>query len=405
MAVNVPLHISRRYLFSKKSRNIINLISGISMFVVACVTAAMICILSAFNGIEGLVAELFTTFDAEISIVPAKGKTFEVSDSLLNEIAGIDGVRAISQVVEDDVIVRFDGQPTVATIKGVDTTFATLTNISNMMRVGEFQLYRNSQACAIPGLGIQSELGIPYRPNEYALITVSAPIRGKKLSKYKEKALNTEPILVSGVFSVNAELDVKYLVAPLDFTQRLLGYENEVSFIDCGILPDADAEDVQEALQLKLGDEFEVKTRYEKNAVIHQTNRTEKWATFLILFFILVIAAFNVMASLTMLIIEKRKDIFILKSMGLTNLDIRRIFSLQGMLINGIGALIGLVAGLVLCFVQQEVGIIPLQGSIVQYYPMEVQVSDVLKVIASVALIGTLFSVFMVRYLIRRFVL
>lgn len=375
------------------------------MFVVACVTAAMICILSAFNGIEGLVAELFTTFDAEISIVPAKGKTFEVSDSLLKEIAGIDGVRAISQVVEDDVIVRFDGQPTVATIKGVDTTFAALTNISNMMRVGEFQLYRNTQACAIPGLGIQSELGIPYRPNEYALITVSAPIRGKKLSKYKEKALNTEPILVSGVFSVNAELDVKYLVAPLDFTQRLLGYENEVSYIDCGILPEADPEDVQEALQLKLGDQFEVKTRYEKNAVIHQTNRTEKWATFLILFFILVIAAFNVMASLTMLIIEKRKDIFILKSMGLTNLDIRRIFSLQGILINGIGALIGLVAGLILCFVQQEVGIIPLQGSIVQYYPMEVQISDVVKVIASVALIGSLFSVFMVRFLIRRFVL
>jgi lipoprotein-releasing system permease protein len=374
------------------------------MFVVACVTAAMICILSAFNGIESLVSELFTTFDAEISISPAQGKTFEVSDSLLAEIQNTPGIKAVAQVVEADVIIRFDGQPTVATIKGVDTTFASITNLPKMMRAGEFQLYRNTQACAIPGLGIQSELGIPYKPNEFALITISAPIRGKKLSKYKEKALNTEPILVSGVFSVNAELDVKYVVTPLDFARKLLGYEKEVSFIDCGVEEGADVEDLQETLQKKLGNSLEVKTRYQKNAVIHQTNRTEKWATFLILFFILVIAAFNVMASLTMLIMEKRKDIFILKSMGLINLDIRRIFSYQGMLINGIGALIGLAAGLALCIIQQKVGIIPLQGSIVEYYPMKVEFPDVLKVIISVATIGTLFSVVMVRYLIKRFV-
>ena len=374
------------------------------MFVVACVTAAMICILSAFNGIESLVSELFTTFDAEISISPAQGKTFEVSDSLLAEIQNTPGIKAVAQVVEADVIIRFDGQPTVATIKGVDTTFASITNLPKMMRAGEFQLYMNTQACAIPGLGIQSELGIPYKPNEFALITISAPIRGKKLSKYKEKALNTEPILVSGVFSVNAELDVKYVVTPLDFARKLLGYEKEVSFIDCGVEEGADVEDLQETLQKKLGNSLEVKTRYQKNAVIHQTNRTEKWATFLILFFILVIAAFNVMASLTMLIMEKRKDIFILKSMGLINLDIRRIFSYQGMLINGIGALIGLAAGLALCIIQQKVGIIPLQGSIVEYYPMKVEFPDVLKVIISVATIGTLFSVVMVRYLIKRFV-
>jgi lipoprotein-releasing system permease protein len=374
------------------------------MFVVACVTAAMICILSAFNGIESLVSELFTTFDAEISISPAQGKTFEVSDSLLAEIQNTPGIKAVAQVVEADVIIRFDGQPTVATIKGVDTTFASITNLPKMMRAGEFQLYRNTQACAIPGLGIQSELGIPYKPNEFALITISAPIRGKKLSKYKEKALNTEPILVSGVFSVNAELDVKYVVTPLDFARKLLGYEKEVSFIDCGVEEGADVEDLQETLQKKLGNSLEVKTRYQKNAVIHQTNRTEKWATFLILFFILVIAAFNVMASLTMLIMEKRKDIFLLKSMGLINLDIRRIFSYQGMLINGIGALIGLAAGLALCIIQQKVGIIPLQGSIVEYYPMKVEFPDVLKVIISVATIGTLFSVVMVRYLIKRFV-
>ena len=402
--MKVPFFISKRYLFSKKSRNIINLISGISIFVVACVTAAMICILSAFNGIESLVGTLFTTFDAEISITPEKGKVFEVDEAILASIAAIPEAEKQSLILEDDVIVRYGGQPSVATIMGVDSNFKSITSVASMMRAGEYLLERNDMACAIPGLGIQSELGIPYDISEFPVMSVSAPIRGKKLSKYKEKALNTKPILVSGVFSVNAELDVKYLLTPLYFAQDLLGYnENTVSRIDVGLAPNSDTEDIKERLQLLLGDELKVETRYDKNSFIHQTNQTEKWATFVILTFILVIAAFNVMASLTMLIIEKKKDIFILKSIGMTDASIFSIFTWQGILINAVGALIGLVLGLLLCFLQIQFGLIELQGSIVDHYPMEVRLLDLLQIMGTVLGIGTVFSAVMVKYLVKRF--
>lgn len=373
------------------------------MFVVACVTAAMITILSAFNGIESLVSDLFSTFDAEITIVPSTGKVFEATDSLTAVITNFPEVKAIASTLEDDVILRFDGQPTVATLKGVDSSFHKVTDIEMGLRYGDYQLYRGEIPCAITGLGIQSELGIPYHPEDFAMITISAPIRGKKLSRYKEKALNTLPILVSGVFSINAEMDVKYILAPLDYARELFNYENEVSELSLCLIPETDAEELKERLQTTLGDAYSVQTRYDKNALVHQTNQAEKWATFLILAFIMVIAAFNIMASLTMLIIEKRKDIFILQSMGLSAVAIRKIFSNQGILINVIGAGAGLFAGLLLCILQQQVGLIRLEGSIVPYYPVEIRFLDVVGVMVTVLVIGGLFSTLMVRYLIRRF--
>ena len=379
------------------------MISGISMFVVACVTAAMITILSAFNGIESLVADLFSTFDPEITIAPAEGKVFPYTDSLQVVISEFPEVTNISASIEDDVIVRFDGQPTVATLKGVDSLFQEVTDVQTVMREGNFDLFRDEFPCAIPGLGVQNELGIPIHPTDFSLITISAPIRGKKLSRYKDKALNTLPILVSGVFSVNAEMDVKYIMAPIEYAQELFNYDNEVSHLNLGLLPETDSEDLKEVLSEKLGPGFIVETSYDKNALVHQTNKSEKWATFLILTFIMVIAGFNIMASLTMLILEKRKDIFILQSMGLTAVQVRRIFSNQGILINFVGATLGLVFGLGICWAQQTFGLLELHGSIVPYYPIEVRFLDVLGTMATVMVIGSLFSILMVRYLVKRF--
>lgn len=375
------------------------------MFVVAAVTAAMICIMSAFNGIEELVGNLFTTFDSELSITPAEGKVFEANDIFFEHIAKVKGVEEYSLIVEDDVILRHQGQPTVASVLGVDSSFSNITQIKEMMNSGTYLLEDEDRAYAIPGFGVKTELGISdgYQ-DEYQLISISAPIRGKKLSRFKEKALNTKLIPVAGIFSVNAELDVKYVMTPLWFAQDLLGYEvNQISRLDLSIGLEEDAEDVQEALQEELGEAYNVKTRYEKNLFIHQTNKTEKWATFMILTFILVIAAFNVMASLTMLIIEKRKDIFILKSMGMTFADIRNIFTFQGISINVIGAFIGLAFGLFLCYLQINFGLIELKNSVVPHYPMAVQITDLIWVISTVLIVGTLFSATMVRYLVKRF--
>lgn len=375
------------------------------MFVVACVTAAMITVLSAFNGIESLVSQLFSSFDPEIVVLPARGKVFEANDSLISYISAIEGIEAISRSIEDDVIIRFDGQPSVATLKGIDTVFSRVTDVRNVIRYGDFVLERNDFPCAIVGYGIQSELGIPYHPTDFAIFTVSAPIRGKRLGRHKEKALNTLPVLMSAVFSVNAEMDVKYLLAPISFARELFDYESEVSSLGIALASGYRPDGVKKKLVETLGDAFTIETRYDRNALVHQTNRTEKWATFLILTFILVIAGFNIMASLTMLIIEKRNDIFILQSIGMTSGDIRKIFSNQGLLINFIGMLIGLVIGLGLCIIQQEFGLIKLYGSIVPAYPIEIRLTDVLGVLATVIVVGSLFSTLMVRYLIKRFAL
>lgn len=375
------------------------------MFVVACVTAAMITILSAFNGIESLVSDLFSTFDAELTITPAEGKVFNADDSLLITIGQFPEVETISKALEDDVIVRYDGQPAVATLRGVDSLFSKVTDIRQVMRYGEFQLERSTIPCAIPGLGVQSELGIPFHPEDFSVITISAPIRGKKLSRYKEKALNTLPIAISGVFSVNAEMDVKYIIAPLSYARELFNYDREVSQLSVALKEGSDPEEVKQEMIQRFGAAYHIETRYDKNILVHQTNKSEKWATFLILSFIMLIAAFNIMASLTMLIIEKRKDIFILQSMGLTASHIRRIFSNQGILINAIGAVIGLVFGLLLCVLQDQVGLLRLEGSIVEHYPVQIRLLDVLGVLATVFTIGTLFSTTMVRYLVKRFAL
>lgn len=401
--MNVSFYISRRYLFAKKSRNVINLISAISMFVVACVTAAMITVLSAFNGIESLVTQLFSSFDAEVSILPASGKTIANPDSLVRVISELEFVGAISKSVEDDVIIRFDNQPSVATLKGVDSMFTQVTDIHQVIRSGEYSLSRSNLPCAVIGYGIKSELGIPFHPTDFPVVTISAPVRGKKLSRYKERALNTLPILMSSVFSVNAEMDVKYIIVPITFAQELFEYDEEVSQLQLSLISGYRPDAAKKKLRELLGPSYQIETRLDRNALVHQTNRSEKWATFLILSFIMVIAGFNIMASLTMLIIEKRKDIFILQSMGLTAAHIRRVFSYQGLLINIIGAMIGMAVGLLLCFLQAEFGLIKLYGSIVPHYPIEVRLTDVLGVMATVLVIGSLFSILMVRYLIKRF--
>ena len=403
--MNVPGFIARRYLFSKKSRNVINIISGISMFVVACVTASMICIMSAFNGIEELVEGLFTTFDADISITPAKGKSMVFSEDTLDLIAAVQYVEQTSQIIEDDAIFRYQGNPTVAKILGVDSAYASITQIQSKIVNGEYQISSSGTSFATLGYGIKTELWLS-NPTDISsqLLSVSTPIRGKKLSKYREKALNTEAISVSGIFSVNAELDVKYVIVPIHFARNILGYSStEMSRLDISVDADENMLEVKKELQSLLGENFKVLTRQDKNAFVHQTNQSEKWATFLILTFILVIAAFNVLASLTMLIIEKRADIDLLRSIGMTKSKIRKIFTFQGVAINAIGAFIGLLIGLGLCLLQIQFGLIELPDSVVPSYPISIKLEDILLVIVTVMAIGSVFSLLMVRYLVRRF--
>ncbi|MCB0760693.1 MAG: ABC transporter permease [Flavobacteriales bacterium] len=376
----------------------------ISMFVVAAVTAAMIIVLSAFNGIENLVSDLFSSFDAEITIVPASGKTIDTDSIDITLIQNVPGVAMVSEIVEGDVWINYGDQNTVATIKGVDPNYAEMSTIDTMMYTGEFRLMEGDLNYCVVGRGIRSELGLRFKEGEYPVIHIHAPIRGKKLKKDKEKSFNSAPIMVGGVYSVNADLDVKYLLAGIGFCKDLFGYDHEVSAFEVSIGPEADADEVADGLRQTLGLTVEVHTRYDKNMIIYQTNASEKWATFLILLFILIIAAFNIVASLTMLIIEKKRDIFILQSMGATRTAINRIFILDSVFIYFIGALVGIGLGVLLCVLQQQFGLIRLEGAMIPYYPVAVEWGDLLNVTFSVMAVGILFSIVLVRYLVKRFV-
>lgn len=371
--------------------------------VVAFIAAAMITVMSAFNGIDDLVKQLFANFDAPLTIIPAEGKTF--ADSLVTdkEILSIHGIKGISRVIEEDAWLSYKDHNAVATVKGVDNSFSKLSPIDTMIFEGEFLLEDDKYSYAVVGLGIRSELYMPLYDYAPTVMQINAPIRGKKLSRHKENAFNKEAINVSGVFSVNAELDAKYIMVPMKFARSLFGMENEISSIEIFLNDDKEIHSIQKELQSKLNPQMKVETRYDKNAMIYKTNASEKWATFLILLFILLIACFNIIASLTMLIIEKKKDIFTLSSMGANPRSIESIFVYEGILINFIGAVIGTTIGLGLCFAQEKYGFITMQGAMVDAYPMSIKWLDVVGIFLTVIAVGSLFTLLLVRRLVRRF--
>jgi len=373
------------------------------MTVVAFVTAAMICVMSAFSGIEMLVQQLFSNFDAPLTIVPVEGKSFADSlivDSKFKEIAGIANY---SRIIEEDAWLQYSDYNSVATIKGVPLNYADQSTIDSMMYFGNFTLQKDSFNYAVLGLGVYSELRLPRPENDPPILLINAPIRGKKLSRYKENAFNRANIMVSGAFSVNAELDVKYLFVPLHFARELFAMDDRITSVELSLADGANEEDVKKQLESFLPKELKVETRYDRNALVYKTNASEKWFTFLILLFILGIACFNIIASLTMLIIEKKKDIRLLESLGATRPMIDRIFIYEGIFINTLGALIGAGVGLGLCYAQQTFGLVTMQGAMVEYYPVLVKPLDVVGIIITVLLLGSIFSLALVGRLMKRF--
>lgn len=375
----------------------------ISMLVVAFITAAMICVMSAFNGIDDLVKTLFANFDTPLTIIPVEGKSFADTLVLDETIMNIYGVRGVSRVIEEDAWLSYIDHNAVATVKGVDKNYLRYSPIDSMIYEGQFKLEDDSFYYAVVGLGVRSELYMPLFDYAPTVMSINAPVRGRKLSRYKENAFNREAVNVSGIFSVNADLDSRYIIVPLAFAKSLFEMEGEISAIEIFLDDDDDAERVKQELQRRLPAELRIETRFEKNALVYKTNASEKWATFLILLFILLIACFNIIASLTMLIIEKKKDIFTLSSMGAYSGGIERIFIYEGLLINLIGAILGTALGLLLCVIQQQFGVITMEGAMVSSYPVSLKWLDVAGIFTTVVTVGSAFSATLVRMLVRRF--
>ena len=375
----------------------------ISMLVVAFITAAMVCVMSAFNGIDDLVKQLFSNFDAPLTILPKEGKV--IPDSLISAATFADDLRIAhyAKIIEEDAWLAYEDRNAVATVKGVDQDYLQYSTIDSMIYQGQFRLSNDSSAFAVLGLGVRSELDIAMRDYMPTVLSVKAPIRGKKLSRHRENAFQEQPIQVAGVFSVNADLDSRYVFVPLSFAREVFGMDSLISSVELFLHHDEELLDVQSDLVQRLDTSLRVISRFEKNALIYQTNASEKWATFLILLFILLIACFNIIASLTMLIIEKKRDIFTLSSIGLSHTSIQRIFIFEGVLINAIGAVFGLFLGLLLCFLQETYGLIPMEGAMVENYPVRVMWWDVFGIFITVIAVGSAFSITLVGSLVRRF--
>lgn len=407
--MRLPIRLASRYIVKRRSGTLVHLISGISVTVIAAVAGAMVCILSAFNGIEDLVKDLFGTLDADLALVPQSGAV--ISESWGEFLTDVPGVEQWAPVLEDEVVVRADEAVRVATVIGVDRRYRQVSQIDLAIIEGAYAVDDTSRkmTCGCLGLGVRSELSLRSDSLNPPLFSVSAPIRGRKLARHRDRAFRTEGIHACGTFSINADLDTRYLILPLNSTQELLDRDGSVSRIEIKTLPGWGQAEVAAQVQSALDSQEKsdasrvtTLTRDEKHKFITQTNRAEKWATFAILSFILIVAAFNIMASLTMLLLDKKRDLEVLDAMGMPVRMMEQSFGLQGLSINVIGGLVGIGLGSLLVTGQAAFGWLQLQGSVVPAYPVRLDLFDVLGTLAVVVFVGGLGSSTMVRLLIRR---
>jgi lipoprotein-releasing system permease protein len=402
--VNFTFFVSRRYLFSRKSHNAINIVTGISVACVAVVTAALIIILSAMNGLSDLVETLYNSFHADVRITTIKGKTFILDSSEVIAMKKIPGVAWYTEIVDENVLVESEDRQLIVTMRGVSDDYVKDTRFDTVVHNGDYNLHPKDLTGAVVG----QEIGTRLNLGEMSSMNLYVPKRDRNLAvdfnNLDEDPFNKDIVYVTGLYSVSSDFDGKYVIVPIDEARKLMDYTKESTSAEMGVKPGANADDVVEAVKKIVGSNFLVQNRYQQNELLFSTLKSEKVWTFLILLFILFIATFNTIGSLTLLIIEKKKDIGVLWSMGADPLSIRKIFFSEGLLISITGTVIGSILGLSLCFLQQKFGFIHLsEGFVVDVYPVGVKLADVLLIIASVTAIGLLAAWYPVRIYTKRF--
>jgi ABC-type lipoprotein release transport system permease subunit len=373
------------------------------MFGIGVGAMALILVLSAFNGINHLVEGLYSSFDAEIRIEATIGKTFKDTDELKNKILSTPGIKSVNRSLEETVFIKYKDSQTFAIIKGVDTVFIAQSGLDSLMWAGDPSLYaKNGNPQILVGYLVAEQLGL-FVHNALRPVFIYAAKSTTSTSVSMENAFYVEPIALSGVFAVNADMDAKYTVAPLPFVRDLLQKPNRLTAYEIALMDGKKLESIKERLQQVLGEEFTVKTRYEQNELLYKTNNTEKWATFLILTFILLIATFNVIGSLTILILDKKRDIFVLRGMGASTQMIKRIFFYEGLLISLTGGMIGLTLGVILVLLQSQFGFIPVEGLLIDHYPVALQIQDILSITGIIILLGSLAALLPANVVLKRF--
>lgn len=403
--MKLSIYIAKRYLFAKKSRNAINVISAVSVAGVAVGTMALIIILSVFNGLETMVSAIFNKFDPDIKIIAAEGKTFIPDTSRLKLLANVDGVLCYALAIEENALLKYGDRQTIATIKGVDDNYAMVSNIDSSMFDGEFILSdEKGRNYAIPGIGVAQYLGL--RVNFVEPLNIIVPRRTGSINiNADENPLKKIYIHPSGIFEVEKDYDSKYVYVPIAITRELTENEEGVTSVEIKFTGKTDPVKVQKNITKIFGKGFIVQNRYEQQEIFFKVMRSERLAIFFILTLILIIASFNIIGSLTMLIIEKERDIEILKSLGADNNLIRKIFIFEGWLISITGAFAGLFLGFIICWLQHKYGLVKLQSEslMINAYPVVMKLKDFLIVPVTVLLIGYWAAWYPVRFLTKKF--
>lgn len=402
--MNLPFHIAKRYLFAKKSQNIINVVSMISVIGIAVSSMAMVIVLSGFNGIEKIVADMYNSFDADLKVSLNEGKTFQTKKIDMDKIKQLNGVNFASLVIEETIILQNEDKFETCKLKGVELPYFDSTHLDTLMVEGLPDLEYEGIDYCIPGAVLQSRLGFTSDPRFQNELTINGMLRDKKISMTSQP-FNQQKIQVGGVFMTGIYAnDAKYIFVSIGFAEKLLEFNKEATGVD--IFTDNLSEREFSNLKLKvseiIGQDFKVETREEQHALIFSATKSEKIAVFIILCFVLVIAAFSMIASLTMLILEKRKDVFTLYSVGFTKREVRRLFFYEGLLINLLGGFVGLALGVLICYLQIWYGFVPIQDSIIESQPMEVEGMDILYILITIVSVGLLSSYFPVKYLVKR---
>ena len=388
------LFIARRYLFSKKSHSIINIISLISMAGIMISTAALVIVLSVYNGFEGLVLSLFNRFNPEILITPNKGKTFYLKDFPTDKIKALNAIQFLEPTLEENVLIRYKEKQTIVRMKGVTESYTDMNRLDTAIVQGNFLLEEGRLHYAVLGYGVaynlQARLSDFQNPLHFYL-----PNKTKKLSSSLQNNFKTARLFPSGFFSLRQDYDEKYVFVPLSFAHKLLDLPLSVSSIEINLKKGFLPSETKAQIVNLLGNNFKVKTRKEQQSFLLKMMHTERWAIFMILGFILLIAAFNVIGSLSMLIIDKTKDIFTLHALGSTRLFILSIFAWEGIFISLAGGLLGLIIGGIIAYLQQTYGFIALGGGdnfVVESYPVQLKALDFLFVMI-IVVVTSVFSI------------
>ncbi|MBK5285884.1 MAG: ABC transporter permease [Bacteroidia bacterium] len=388
--MNLPFFVAKKYFFSRKSPRAINIISLISVIAVAFGTSALIIVLSVFNGFENLVRSLYNSFDPDIKITSAEGKTLNSDVVPFDKLKKINGISFIVPTIEENALIRYHDKQVIATIKGVSQDFSKMSGLDTMITDGHLLLQIGDTNFAVIGSGIAYNLNLSIG-DFLAQLDVYVPRRETQVSINAEDAFNRGFIIPAGIFSIQQDFDTKFIIVPLRFAKEITGYNNEITALEIGLSPGADKEQCQAEIKTLLGNNFIVRDRFQQHELLYRIMKSEKWAVYLILTLILIIAIFNLAGSLTMLILSKQKDISVLQSMGAPVSLIRKIFLGDGMLITFSGAAAGIVLGYIICWLQLHYGFVPLGSAgsfVISRYPIDMQLPDFIFVILTVLAIG-----------------